>query len=153
MCSCAGHEGPAMTRKLIILHTIETGGPGGAETVLLNLVSHLDASRFESVVLIPTKNWLYEQLQQVGMRTIVASSKGWYDVSLLRRMASLAHEVKADLIHSHLPDQNFYSCLAGWPMRRKVVVTYHGSQFLSGQRDAKSAGKLWFVKRTASAVV
>jgi glycosyltransferase involved in cell wall biosynthesis len=56
------------------------------------------------------------------------------------------------LIHSHLPDQNFYSCVAGWPIRRKVVVTYHGSQFLSGKQDVKSAGKLWFVKRTASAV-
>jgi glycosyltransferase involved in cell wall biosynthesis len=142
-----------MKRKITILHTIETAGPGGAETVLLNLVSHLDASRFQSLVLLPDKDWLFERLQEAGVPAFVARSEAWYDLRLLGRMAKLARQVKADLIHSHLPDQNFYSCLVGWPTRRKVVVTYHGSQFLSGQEDAKSAGKLWFVKRTASRVV
>src|SRR5204862_193720 len=70
-----------------------------------------------------------------------------------RPAASLRCRSKHQQVHSHLPDQNFYSCLVGWPTRRKVVVTYHGSQFLAGKEDAKSAGKLWFVKRTASRVV
>jgi len=153
ICFCAGRSDPLMTRKLTILHTIETGGPGGAETVLLNLVSHLDASRFQSLVLVPTKDWLYEQLQRLGVPTVVARSEAWYDLRLLSRMAKLARKMKADLIHSHLPDQNFYSCVAGWPIHRRVVVTYHGSQFLLGKQDAKSAGKLWFVQRRASAVV
>jgi hypothetical protein len=39
-------------RRFTILHTIETGGPGGAETVLLNLASRLNNNRFRIVALL-----------------------------------------------------------------------------------------------------
>ena len=39
--------------KRTILHTIETAGPGGAETVLLHLASRLNRDRFRSLALLP----------------------------------------------------------------------------------------------------
>jgi glycosyltransferase involved in cell wall biosynthesis len=140
-------------RKHTILHTIETAGPGGAETILLNLAAQLDASRFRSVVLIPRRDWLYQRLQEAGIRTLVARSQAWYDFRLLRSLVKLARREKVDLIHSHLPDQNFYGCLAGRLTGRKTVVTYHGSQQLSVNGGTRSASKLWFVRHTAAAAV
>ncbi len=138
-------------RKYTILHTIETGGPGGAETILLNLASNLDSSRFRSLVLLPGSGWLHEQLQQAGVPTFLARSEAWYDLHLLRAMARLAWREKVDLIHSHLPDQNFYSSLVGRLTGRKIVVSYHGSQCKAD--GLKGTLKLETVKRAAGAAV
>lgn len=140
-------------RKYTILHTIETGGPGGAETILLNLASHLDSCRFRSVVLLPCSGWLRSQLQEAGLRPYVVRSNAWYDFHLPKTIVALARREKVDLIHSHLPDQNFYSSLFGRLTGRRVVVTYHGSQQLSSAESFKSALKLATVRRAASAVV
>jgi glycosyltransferase involved in cell wall biosynthesis len=140
-------------RKYTILHTIETGGPGGAETILLDLASHLDARRFRSVALLPGSGWLHEQLQQAGVPTFLARSEAWYDLHLVRAMARLARREKVDLIHSHLPDQNFYSSLVGRLTGRRVVATYHSPPQLSRAEGFKGTLKLATVKRVASAVV
>ncbi|MGH9448806.1 MAG: glycosyltransferase, partial [Terriglobia bacterium] len=138
---------------LTILHTIETGGPGGAETILLNLASHLDPSRFRSLVLLPRAGWLHSQLQEARVPTFFVHSNAWYDLRLPRALVALARREKVDVIHSHLPDQNFYSALVGGLAGCKVVVTYHGSQQLLPPRSLKCALKLGVVKRGASTVV
>jgi glycosyltransferase involved in cell wall biosynthesis len=120
---------------------------------LLNLASHLDSGRFRSVVLLPGSGWLHSQLQEAGIPAFVARSDAWYDFRLPRAIAALARREKADLIHSHLPDQNFYSSLVGRLMDRQVVVTYHGSQQLSKAEGLKCTLKLQTVRRAASAVV
>ncbi len=140
-------------KRYTILHTIETGGPGGAETVLLTLVRCLDPNHFRSVVLLPSVDWLYAQLQEAGIPTHVVQSSRWHDFGIPRALAALARREKADLIHSHLPDQNFYSAIVGKLTGRPVVVTYHGSQQLSNPSSLKSAVKLMAVSRGASAIV
>ena len=136
-----------------ILHTIETGGPGGAETVVLELASHLDPERFRSLVVLPGGRWLPKKLRERGLPTITASSKAWYDLSLVRTLTRVVRQERVDLIHSHLPDQNFYSCLASRVARCKVVVTYHGSPAISANAGAKRAIKSWVVRHSADAVV
>lgn len=136
-----------------ILHTIETGGPGGAETILLKLASSLDPARFRPVVLLPREGWLNSELQAAGVRTFLVHSKAWYDFRLPWAILRVACREKADLIHSHLPDQNFYSSAVGPLAGCKVVVTYHGAKHLSKAEGFKDALKLATVKRRASAVV
>jgi glycosyltransferase involved in cell wall biosynthesis len=136
-----------------ILHTIETGGPGGAETILLKLASQLDPARFRSLVLLPRKGWLSSQLEKANIPTFFVHSNAWYDFRLPRTLVALARQEKVDLIHSHLPDQNFYCSLVRPFARSKVVVTYHGSEQLSPSEGLKSAAKLAVVKRRANAVV
>jgi glycosyltransferase involved in cell wall biosynthesis len=114
-----------------ILHTIETGGPGGAETILLKLASQLDQTRFRSIVLLPRRGWLHSQLEKTNVPTFFVQSNAWYDLRLPRTLVALARREKVDLIHSHLPDQNFYSSLVRPLAGCKVVVTYHGSQQIS----------------------
>lgn len=138
---------------LTILHTIETGGPGGAETVLVKLASRLDPARFRSLVLLPRTGWLHAQLQKANVPTYFVQSNAWYDLGLPKAVYRLARRENVDIIHSHLPDQNFYSSLVGPLAGTKVVATYHGCQQLSRPRSLKSALKLAVVKQRANTVV
>lgn len=140
-------------RQYTILHTIETGGPGGAETVLLQLASHLDPGRFRSLVLLTSDGWLRQQLLQRQIQPTLVEWKSWYDFRLPRAIANLVKQESVDLIHSHLPDQNFYSCLAATWAHCPVIVTYHGPIELVKAQHFRKALKLWFVRRRAAAVV
>ncbi|MCI0353852.1 MAG: glycosyltransferase [Acidobacteria bacterium] len=135
-----------------ILHTIETGGPGGAETVLLRLASSLDPARFRSLALVAWKGWLQERLEEAGVPTFVARGKAWYDFRAARTIRDLVRREGVDLIHSHLPGQNFSSCLGGRLAGCKAVCTYHGEIELGDARSPRGAIKLWFVRRNAAAV-
>lgn len=139
--------------KSTILHTIETGGPGGAESVLLALASRIDPSRFRSIVLLPHEGWLKERLQEQGIPVFLAASDVWYDMRLPSAIARLVRREKVDLIHSHLADQNFYSCLASRFTRSKIIVTYHGLPPRSESQSLRSAVKRWVVRHSADAIV
>ncbi len=140
-------------RKFTILHTIETAGPGGAETVVLNLASQLDRSRFRSVVLLTREDWLSQRLRERDVPTFFVDSRAWYDLRLPLGMARLIRKEKVDLIHSHLPGQNFYSCVVGRLTGCKTIATYHGAIELSRSRGLRGAIQLGWVRRSADAVV
>ncbi len=140
-------------KRFTILHTIESGGPGGAETVLLYLATRLDPRLFRSVVLLPREGWLTQELEKCGVKPLFVKSKAWYDFRLPRAIRSLITREEVDLIHSHLPDQNFYSCLSACLTRCKVVVTYHGSVGLFPQSRLRGAVKPWVVRSCADAIV
>ena len=140
-------------KKVTILHTIETAGPGGAETMLLNLASGLDTRRFRSLALLPEGRWLPARLRERGVPTFVLESRSGGTFEPMRTMARLVREQKVDLIHSHLPDQNFYSCLVGRFTGRKTVVTYHGAVRPREIQGVKGAVKAWAIRHWATAVV
>jgi glycosyltransferase involved in cell wall biosynthesis len=137
-------------KKYTILHTIETGGPGGAETVLLNLACGLDSRRFRSLVLLTEKGWLLKTLNENRIQTRVIEHRRSCDIGFLRAMMYLIRKENIDLIHSHLPDQNFYACVAGIMTGRKTLVTYHGPVELTGVKQLKKAIKLRFVRYSAA---
>jgi glycosyltransferase involved in cell wall biosynthesis len=140
-------------RKLHILHTIETSGPGGAENVLLSLVKGLNRDHFQSLVVLNGKGWLEERLREAGVEVICVEWKHWWDLKLPRALAEIIREREIDLVHSHLPDQNFYSCLAGRMTGCPVVVTYHGPVELHDANRLRGWLKLRTVKSTAARVV
>jgi glycosyltransferase involved in cell wall biosynthesis len=140
-------------KQFTILHTIETGGPGGAETVLLNLASQLNKSRFRSIALLPYEGWLSKRLHENGVQTYIVNSKAWYDLRQPLGMARVVRREKVDVIHSHLPMQNFYSCLVGTLTRRKTVATYHGAIELAQARGMRGAIQFGGVRIASDAVV
>jgi glycosyltransferase involved in cell wall biosynthesis len=140
-------------RRNTILHTIETGGAGGAETVLLEIASRLDPARYRSLVVLSQDGWLRQQLLARGVRTILVEWKAWYDLRLPRGMAEIVRREKVNLIHSHLPDHNFYSCMVGRWTHRNTVVTFHGAIELTRRKRRRDAFKLWYVRRSADVVV
>src|SRR5581483_4255855 len=110
----------ARVTQRTILHTIETAGPGGAETVVLSLATRLNPQRFRSIALLPTNSWLAKKLRENGVRTYSAEDRAWYEFQLPRALAKVIRDESVALVHSHLPDQNFYSCMAGRMMRCKT---------------------------------
>lgn len=139
--------------RLTILHTIETSGPGGAETSLLLLASNLNRNRFRSLALLPREGWLADQLRNAGVPVFFAESKRVYDLRLLREMSRLIDRERVDLIHSQLPGQNFYSSIAGFLRARKTVVTYQGASELTRLRGWKGNIRHAVVGKLADAVV
>lgn len=139
--------------KIKILHLIETGGPGGAETVLLNIVRNIDPRRFGSLVLTLRKGWLYQTLKEHHLEAkIIESNRAW-DVGFLLKLSTLIRKERIDLIHSHLPGINFYSCLAGRITNRPVIVTYHGMIGDGDRSKWKNGFKNFVIKKTAVQVV
>jgi len=109
-----------------VLHLIDTGGPGGAETIFFNLVSGLDPDRWRSVAVVPVKDWLWGELEAHGVEPIHLPSQGSFDLTYLRGIARLARATRASLIQTHLFSSAVYASAAARLLRVPVVATFHG---------------------------
>jgi len=109
-----------------ILHTIDTTGPGGAETVFLNIINGLDRSKFQTSVAICGKGWVNDQLIKNGWDPLFLSAKGSFNFRYILQLIAIIWEKKIDIIQSHLMGSNVYCSLAGWVCRVPVISTFHG---------------------------
>lgn len=105
---------------------IETTGPGGAETVLVNITRGLDKTRFDSKVVLTGPGWLNETLNKYEIPARIIESNRANDFRFFREIVRQIKSDKIDIIHSHLGGMNFYACGAGMFTRRPVIATYHG---------------------------
>ncbi|MGE0405062.1 MAG: glycosyltransferase family 4 protein [Candidatus Korobacteraceae bacterium] len=142
-----------MDKKITVLHTIETAGPGGAETVVLQLATLLNPERFRSLVVLPERRWLGAELEARGVPTFYVPSKAWYDLQTPMGLVRTIRDKHVDVVHSHLPYQNFDACLAGALTGRKTIVTYHGPVELEHAGTWPSRIRLATVRRRADSVV
>jgi glycosyltransferase involved in cell wall biosynthesis len=116
-----------------ILHIIDTTGPGGAETVFIDLITHLPREKYRSIVVIRGKGWVYEELCRRGITPVLLDAKGSFNWRYLKALVSLIKSEKVDLIQSHLLGSNVYSALAGLVSRKPVVATFHGAVDVAAQ--------------------
>lgn len=139
------------SKRITVLHTIETGGPGGAETLLLTLASRLDPNRFKAVVAIPTGRWLHAMLSESGIDAISIKSTSWFDPRPLLQLWGITRHLGVDVIHSHLPAQNFYASIVGRLCGVPTIATYHGPVELQQSHNRKGRLALRTVRRSATA--
>ena len=109
-----------------VLHIIDTTGPGGAETVFIDLANHLPKDKFRSVITIRGKGWVYDELCRRGMHPILLDAKGSFNWRFLLRLRRLVKEEKVDLIQSHLLGSSVYASLVSLLTGIPVVATFHG---------------------------
>lgn len=109
-----------------ILHLIETSGPGGAENILLSILSGLDPRKYLSYVGTLRKGWLTKELMERSVEVRPISSGGTLDFALVRNTTSLIRREGIDIVHSHLVDMNFYSSIAARICKVPHVCTEHG---------------------------
>ena len=115
-------------RQRTVLHVIDTPGPGGAETVLLDVAAHLDQERWHSVVAVPEPGWLDQQVRLRGLDAVRAPARHTsFDWRYLLRMIRLIRRYHADVVHAHLVTPSVYGGLAGLFCRVPVVSTFHGA--------------------------
>jgi len=117
-----------------ILHCIDTTGPGGAETVFIDLITRLPADKYRAVVVIRGKGWVYEELLRRGVVPVILDAKGSFNGSYLAALCSLIRREQVSLVQSHLLGSNVYCALAGLLTRTPVVTTFHGSVDI-GERE------------------
>lgn len=123
-----------------VLHMIETGGTGGAETVYVNLVRELDTTRWRHVPVLPVREWMYEQLTDAGHQPVLISEKSALDVVFFARLLALIRKRGVDLIHAHLFGSALRAALLSRLSGVPAIATLHGGMDLgSNQRflDAK----------------
>ena len=109
-----------------ILHIIDTTGPGGAETVFIDLATRLPKDKYRSVVVIRGKGWVYEELNRRGVTPILLDAKGSFNFRYLLGLRKIIQRECVDLIQSHLLGANVYCSLAGFLTGTPVVATFHG---------------------------
>jgi glycosyltransferase involved in cell wall biosynthesis len=110
-----------------ILHVIDTTGPGGAETVFIDLADKLRDQGYRSIALIRGKGWVYEELKRRNIDTHIIECKGSFNVGFLRKLVTLIKIEKVEIIQSHLLGSNIYCAMAGVLSRKPVFATFHGA--------------------------
>ena len=142
-----------MRRRLNILLYIETSGPGGAETVMLDIARKLDKDRFNPTVVLHRSRWLHEQLKANRVDTRIIPSRRSLDVPFLKKFVKLCRELKTDVIHSHLSGANLYACLAGAIGRIPVIATYHNELYMPTSSEKYVPLKTFIVRKLASMTI
>jgi glycosyltransferase involved in cell wall biosynthesis len=125
-----------------VLQVIETGGPGGAETVFAALSSGLRGRRHQVTCLVGAGSWLPGEMARRGLPTAVLPDAGRLDATLLATIRDAIRSSAAELVHAHLFDGALYAALAARLEGVPCVVTLHG------QVDVADRGISAFVKRT-----
>lgn len=107
-----------------VLHTIHVTGPGGAETVCLDLARGLDPVRWRSFVTIPDRGWIYQPLIDAGIQPILLPTDGrmGYFLGLLE----IVRRRKIRLIQAHLLGPSVNASLVGIVAGVPVISTFHG---------------------------
>lgn len=113
-------------RRRRALHLIDTGGPGGAETIFLRLVTGLRDHGWDSIPVVPVDDWLAKALREEGIVPRFLVSRRSFDLGYARALRRLAKREGVDLIQTHLLATAVYGSIACWGTRLPVVSTFHG---------------------------
>lgn len=135
-----------------ILHIIDTTGPGGAETVFIDLATRLPKEKYRAVIVIRGKGWVYDELCRRSFTPILLDAKGSFNWRYLLALRKIIKSEKVDLIQSHLLGSNVYSSLVGLLTRKPVITTFHGSVDVS-ETERFLGLKFGLINKGASRIV
>jgi glycosyltransferase involved in cell wall biosynthesis len=105
---------------------IESGGAGGAESVVLRLALALRERDVPVEVATTRRGWLADALAERGLRHVLLDAGGRLDVRYPLRLARHLRASGASVLHSHLLDSNFYGAIAARLAGLPHVATEHG---------------------------
>lgn len=105
---------------------IDTAGPGGAETVFVDVVTGCRAKGHESIALIPAEDWVAETLRERGFVPEFDASMGSFDFRYLLRLVRLIKARRIDIVHAHLLTSGVYGSIAAKLCGIPSIVTFHG---------------------------
>jgi len=124
-----------------VMHLIDTGGPGGAETVFSQLASALGKEQLRPLTVVPREHWLSGRLRSLGLDPVILNARGSLNFSYLRALVRLARQQRVRLIHTHLLGSAVYGALVGLITRIPVISVFHGPT------DLRNVGRLAGMKR------
>lgn len=127
-----------------IVHVIDTGGPGGAETLFARLAVGLQDTAVRSIAIVGREGWLAEHLRHRQLEPLIVPSSGSLNVQYLLELLRILRRERADALLTHLYGPAVYGAMAGALSGTPVVSVIHG------QSDVESEGRF---ARLKSAIV
>jgi len=113
-----------------VMHIIEDLENGGAERVLITLVSGLDSKRFRPVVCCLTKKGrMAAELEARGIPVAAMNKRPKIDLAMLFRLRQMMREQKIAIVHTHVFTANLWGRLAAILAGVPVLITHEHSTF------------------------
>ncbi|MBV8253779.1 MAG: glycosyltransferase [Chitinophaga sp.] len=140
-------------KKIKVLQTIHQGKVGGGERHILDLVNHLDRSRFEPTVLSFTEGPMVDTLKRMRIPVEVIHSEKAFDFRVWGKVRRFLEEEQVDIIHVHGTRANTNILPISWKLQLPVIYTVHGWSFHHGLslpiHKARQLAEKWITSRTA----
>lgn len=114
------------TLKRTILHAIDTTGPGGAETVFLDIAQKLQLTDFENFAVIKGSGWVEDQLKLRSIRYHIIKPHGLLSIPYYYELFKLIRHEKVALIHSHLLGSTLTYSIISLITKLPLIATLHG---------------------------
>jgi glycosyltransferase involved in cell wall biosynthesis len=108
-----------------VLHAIETGGPGGAERMLIHLATGLGPD-FRSEAVLIRDRWLGAALRGRGVPVTILRYTSKRFAGTLRDLVTLIRTQKVAVLHTHEFFMNTLGLMASWLTGVPLVATVHG---------------------------
>lgn len=142
-----------MADPLTIALMLESDGPAGAETLLLELAKELRRRGHRIHPIGPERGtgWLAERLREAGFEPETFLLRHNPDLRCLRRLAGLLRRHRVDVMHGHEFDGAVYGTAAALLVGRPSVMTMHGNQTMTASWKRRVALR-WAFRRGAEVV-
>lgn len=135
-----------------VLHLIDTTGPGGAETVFVELIAGLHSAGYQPTIVLRDEGWVSERIRSLGFEPVIIDSKGSFNIRYLLELVKLVRQRNISLIHAHLLGSNVYGAAAALITQKPMIATFHGNvDVAAAERFLKTKFKI--VGAGASAIV
>ncbi|MES2822430.1 MAG: glycosyltransferase [Pseudomonadota bacterium] len=109
-----------------ILHAIDTTGPGGAETVFLDLVEKLTLDGYKNYAIIKGPGWVEDQLKRRGVEYFIVRPSGFLAIKYYIELRKLIRQNNTRLVHAHLLGSTLTYSILSIFMGVPVIATLHG---------------------------
>lgn len=122
-------------RSMRIAHLIESDGPGGAERVVAQLATALQAAGAANVVFLRAhgEGWLAEQLRGSGVTIERFHIDRPISPSCARSLVAAFRRHRIDVAHSHEFSMAVYGGWAAWRAGIPHVITMHGGRYYASR--------------------
>lgn len=120
---------------LRIAHLIESDGPGGAEQVLAQLATALQASGAWNVAFLPAEgeSWLARQLDGSGVTIEYVRLERLLSPACAGSLEAAFRRHRIDVAHSHEFTMAVYGSWASWRAGVPHIITMHGGRYYAAR--------------------
>ncbi len=132
---------------------VESDGPGGAETMILQLSLEL-RRRGHTVELVGPPHgtgWLAAQLESRGMVLHTFTLRRPLDPGCYRGLRDLMQRLEIQVVHSHDFTMAVYGAAAARSLGRRHVITFHGGLDMLARWRRRMAIR-WAMRASAATV-
>ena len=84
---------------ITILHVIDTTGPGGAESIFIELSDRMRCRGYRCIPLIRGPGWVKEELERRGLKPELIDAKGSFNLAYLGKLLKLIRRERVDRIY------------------------------------------------------